>query len=144
MQYEHMLLQPRMIETNAETPSEPSRTGAISAYVSSSESATSRAGCPLPASASSRGSERYASGPHTRSARRSCAVGLSSSFPLSRSPMQPRTPTSGGRPLRAARRSRPRARSSRSRCQIFDSAPSRIAHVLSSTTSASAALAERP
>ena len=40
MQYEHMLLQPRMIETNADTPSVPSRTGAISAYVSSSESAT--------------------------------------------------------------------------------------------------------
>ena len=152
MQNAHMLLHPRMMDTNAEGPASDLRTGAMSAYVSSSESCVlmARPWSPPPLAASmSLGRSLYASGPATRSARPSA----SRSFPFSLSPMHPSTPTTGAglelivplldALLRSNSRSRFTALSCRSLAQILASAPSRMAHVLTRMASASSCVSVR-
>ena len=86
-QYEHMLFQPLIMLTNAET--ELCLTGVMSLYVSSSESWTSiPEASPFTLTDSMRrGKDLYASGPTTISAKRS----VSRSLVFSRSAMHPKT-----------------------------------------------------
>ena len=86
----HILLHPRMIETNAETPLLLSLTGDISAYVSSRLSKTFTAFCPVCASSTKLGKVLYASGPTTKST----SFSSSSNLAFRRSAIQPRTPIS--------------------------------------------------
>ena len=123
MQNAHALSHPRIIVTNA-LCDPASRTGIISAYVSSTLNCTFIAFSPVPTTASIKlGKSRYASGPATISANRSA----SSNFSFTRSAIHPKTPTTGFSifflPF-------PSDRKYANRCQIFASALSRIAHVL--------------
>mmetsp|Transcript_10354 Transcript_10354/g.47506 ORF Transcript_10354/g.47506 Transcript_10354/m.47506 type:complete len:202 (+) Transcript_10354:250-855(+) len=154
MQKAHMLLHPRMMDTNAEGPAFGLRTGAMSAYVSSSDSCVLMAAPRSPpssplAASMSLGRSLYASGPATRSARPSA----SSSFSLSLSPMHPSIPTTGAglaslspfldALFHSISRSRFTALSCRSLAQILASAPSRMAHVLTRMASASSCVSVR-
>src|SRR6185295_3313640 len=87
-QNEHILSQPRVIEIKADIPLLPSRTGLISAYVSSLDNKTFTALCPDSTEEMRFGRSRYESGPTTMSTNFSC----SSSFDFNRSAMQPSTP----------------------------------------------------